>query len=307
MEKIVINSAAGEDIKISACFWPAEGTPVGAVQICHGMAEHLARYEEFVKLLNENGFHVYGLDMPGHGESAALNDLPLGYFGKSEEASDAILSDNMKLRDLARERFGSDIPYYIYGHSMGSFVVRSIYSKPAYSSSFEKYVFSSTMGRNPAVGIGLALARLFTALGRGKKKGRLLTLIAFGGYTSRIKGAKTGFEWLTHDKDALQKYLDDPLCGFPFTNAGLRDLFKLVKFIQSDEAYKDLCKRPALFTYGEEDPVGGYGKGVRGVYERMKSEGAEVSIIDYGPYRHEIQNEEVAGKYYADIISFLKG
>ena len=130
MEKIVFNSAAGEDIKISACFWPAASTPVGAVQICHGMAEHIARYEEFVKLLNENGFHVYGLDMPGHGESAALNDLPLGYFGKSEEASDAILADNMKLRELAEERFGSDIPYYIYGHSMGSFVVRSIYSKP---------------------------------------------------------------------------------------------------------------------------------------------------------------------------------
>lgn len=306
MEKIVINSGAGEDIKISACFWPAEGTSVGAVQICHGMAEHLARYEEFVKLLNEHGFHVYGLDMPGHGESAALNDLPLGYFGMSKTASDAILSDNMKLRDLAEERFGSDIPYYIYGHSMGSFVVRSIYSKPDYSSRFEKYVFSSTMGKNPAVGVGLALARLFVSLGRGKKKGRLLTLIAFGTYTSRIKGAKTGFEWLTHDKDALQKYLDDPLCGFPFTNAGLRDLFKLVAFIQSDEAYSNLCKRPALFTYGEEDPVGSYGKGVEGVYERMKSLGAPVRRINYGPYRHEIQNEEVSDKYYSDIISFLE-
>ena len=50
---------------IHVCQWSPEGKPRGIVQIAHGVAEHIGRYDEFARFLTENGFLVAGNDHLG--------------------------------------------------------------------------------------------------------------------------------------------------------------------------------------------------------------------------------------------------
>lgn len=309
-EKKVFVSSVGKGFKIVGFFYPSSAPEIkGVIQICHGMAEYVARYEEMIARFNEAGYHVCGMDMPGHGQTYYENKdagFPKGYFGGAKNSWQVLLTDVMGFHEYAVERFGGDgLKYILYGHSMGSFVVRSIFSTPRYSKRFDGFVFSSTAGPNPAVGLGKFLASTACVFGTAKKRNKLLTYIAFGSYTKRIKNAKTTYDWLSTIPEEVQKYIDDPMCGFYFTSEGFKTLFGLISFMQSDNAYALVPNRPCMFTYGSEDPVGSYGTGVEKVIERMKESGANVKVKNYGPYRHEIQNEPVKEEYFADLISFF--
>lgn len=308
-EKISFVSSIGSGFKVVGFFYPSSASEIkGVVQICHGMAEYLERYREMIIKLNEAGYHVCGMDMPGHGQTYYLNKeagYPKGYFGGVKDSWKVLLTDEMGMHEYAVRRFGKGLKYILYGHSMGSFVVRSIFSTPRYHNQFDGYVFASTMGPNPAVGLGKFLAGTGCVFGGAKKPDKLLTFIAFGSYTKRIKGAKTSYDWLSTDPDEVQKYIDDPMCGFYFTSEGFKTLFSLVAFMQSKTAYAQIPDRPCFFVYSDEDPVGSYAAGVESVIDKMKSAGARVRAKNYGPYRHEIMNEPVKEEYFADIIDFL--
>lgn len=309
-QRMAFVSSIGKGYKIVGFFYPSSAPVIkGVVQICHGMAEYLARYEEMIQKFNEAGYHVCGMDMPGHGQTYYLNKdagYPKGYFGGVKNAWKVILTDEMGLHEYAVKRFGREgLKYILYGHSMGSFVARSIFSTPRYSRRFDGFVFSSTMGPNPAVGMGKFLASTACVFGGAKKKNKLLSLISFGSYTKRIKDPRTSYDWLSTDPEEVQKYIDDPMCGFYFTGEGFKTLFGLIEFMQSEEAYALIPDRPCFFTYGDDDPVGGYAEGVGRVISRMKDAGANLKSKSYGPYRHEIQNEPVKEEYFKDLIEFF--
>jgi len=309
-EMIYLDAACGNNCRVAGYYFLTDRPELkGVIQICHGMSEYIGRYGEMIARFNEAGYHVVGIDMMGHGRSYEANKdlgMPRGHFGDTAASAKQILADVMSMHQAAKERFG-DTKYFLYGHSMGSFVVRAIYSTPEYSGEFDRFVFSSTMGRNGAAKVGIGLSSFISKLGRGRKPGNLLNAIAFGSYNKRIKNPKTLFDWISTDDKEVATYVADPDLGFTFTNRGFNTLFRLVSFIQSDEAYAILAKKPCLFTYGTEDPVGSYGKGVEQVAAIMKSKNADVRTINYGPYRHEIQREPVRDKYFEDLISFFDG
>ena len=303
-EIITFDASIGEGNKIQGYFYPASTEAKGVIQICHGMAEYIGRYEEMIEFLNKKGWHVCGMDMLGHGGTYELNkdkDMPLGYFGDGKGAIFKTISDILKLHKEAKNRFGDDLQYFLYGHSMGSFVARAVYSLPKYSGEFDAYVISSTMGPNPAVGF----AKLLASMAGKKKPANLVNAAAFGSYNKRVKDKKTVFDWISTDAREVEIYMKDDMLGFTFTGKGFYDLFTLVEFIQSADAYDNLALRPILFTYGEDDPVGSYGEGVRKVIRAMEDKGAPVDERSYGPYRHEIQHEPVRSEYFADIDKFF--
>lgn len=308
-ERVVFDAANGNGAKIAGRYYPSSAENIkGVIQICHGMAEYLARYEEMIAFFNDAGYHVCGMDMPGHGDTYEINKglgYPKGYFGKGGNDAKDLLKDVMEMHRLARVRFGESVPYYLYGHSMGSAVVRAIFSTPEYSCDFSKFVFSSTMGPNPAVGFARFLAACGCLFGGAKKESGLLDLLAFGTYCKRIESPESPMAWLSTEPDEVRIYDDDPMCGFSFTHEGYGVLFKLVSFIQSSKAYQNLSEAPCLFTYGSEDPVGSYGKGVGKVIIKMKQYGRGVLAKCYVPYRHEIQHEPVREEYFRDIVNFL--
>ena len=283
-ESITFDASTGGGNMIAGFFCPANiraegGKSKGVIQICHGMADHFSRYDEMIEYLNGRGFDVCGMDMMGHGQTYELR---------------------------AKERFGDDVPYFLYGHSMGSFVCRNIYITPEYSKEFEAFIFASTMGPNPAAGAGLALTNMMKIFGRKRAPGKLVNKIAFGTYNRRIDKPKTEFDWVTSDEKEVEKYIADPYAGFLFTNKGFSDLFKLVIRMQKTDAYDSIpLEKPVMLTYGEDDPVGNYGVGVKDVCEILRSKGIVVTEKNYGHYRHEIQNESVRWDYFQDIADFF--
>ena len=309
--KITFDSTCGSGLKIAG-FFNDSSAPVikGVVQICHGMSEYYGRYDQMAERFNAAGYHVCGIDMMGHGETYFANEdkgYPKGYFGEGRDSWKNILKDIMHMHEEAVRRYGKDVKYILYGHSMGSFVVRSIYSLPEYSGEFDGFVFASTMGPNPAVGVAKFLAGAGCALGSDRKVNKLLTTLAFGSYLKRIPNPKTDNDWISTDDSEVEVYRTDPMLGFKFTSGGFRALFNIVGFIQSSRAMNDLSGRPCFFTYGSEDPVGNYGKGVEQVIARMKQHGVEPKSKNYGPYRHEIQRESVREEYFSDLVEFFDG
>lgn len=312
-EKITFEASIGGGNLIAGFFAPTDDpSPKGVLQICHGMADHFKRYEEMIDHMNRNGWHVCGMDMLGHGETYELNKengMPLGFFGESSDSAMGILKDVMTMHSLAVQRFcpGEKIPMVLYGHSMGSFVVRNIYITPEYAKAFDAFVFASTMGPEPAAKLGLTLAGIFNTFGMKRKPGKLINKIAFGTYNKRIDHPKTDFDWVTSDETEVAKYIEDPHAGFLFTCKGFYDLFTLVVRMQSDDAYNKASCAPCLLTYGEDDPVSGYGEGAQKVADRLaRNGGREVTVKNYGHYRHEIQNEPVRYDYFNDILEFME-
>ena len=311
-EKIEFAASVGGGNRIAAFFCPpSSGEVKGVLQICHGMADYFGRYEEMVDFLNAAGFAVCGMDMMGHGQTYGLNkgnDMPLGYFGDSDDSAMCILKDEMELHRIIKERSGDKIPYILYGHSMGSFVARNLYITPEYSSEFDAFIFSSTMGPNPAAGAGLFLTKIMKLFGQKNKPGKLVNSIAFGAYNKRIENPKTDFDWVTSDEEEVRKYCADPLAGFLFTNKGFTDLFTLVMRMQKKTALDNVpVGKRVMLTYGEDDPVAGYGEGAHQVCELIRAKGVDVTEKNYGHFRHEIQHESVRGKYFEDIAKFCGG
>lgn len=285
----------------------ANPNPKGTVQICHGMAEYFGRYEEFAKVLVERGYNVCGIDMQGHGQTYLRNEKlgwPRGYFGDRKDSADCIIRDIVRMNDECRKRYG-ELPCFLYGHSMGSFVARVVYSEPSYANRYKGYVFASTMGFQPAA---VPVGKICGIIGRGsaqKHPSVFVDRLAFGAFNRRISDPATAFDWISTDPEEVAKYINDPECGFIFTLKGFSDLFSLVGRMQSRRASKNYANAPCMLTYGEDDPVSFYGKGAHAAAVKIRSRGRDVVEKDYGHVRHEIQHEPCRYRYFSDIIDFF--
>ena len=314
-----ISFISSDDTRIAGFVVPAKldggKKAKGIVQICHGMAEYFCRYDEMIKELNEAGYHVCGMDMPGHGETYEANKergAKLGFLGESRDTWQVLLEDIATMGKLGRKHLlkncaeeDRDIPMYLYGHSMGSFIARCIYSDIRYSVNYDGFIFSATAGKSVIIDFGIFLANTASLFGNKRTPGKLVGKIAFGAYHRRIDNPKTEFDWTTSDELKTKEYVADPWGAFFFTNAGFRDMFKLMRRMQSKACFDDICSKRVLITYGLEDPVGDYGKGPHDLAKKLRERAVDVTEIEYPEARHELQHEKCRKKYFADEIGWL--
>ena len=295
-------SATGTGEIFAEVYLP-EGPAEAVLVIHHGMAEHQKRYRPFLEFLTEHGVCCYMHDMANHG--ASNRDMAeTGWFGEKDGWKGLVTDFRTVIQRAGAENPG--LPLFVMGHSMGSFICR------AYCSAYPEdpcagAIFMGTGGPNPAAGAGKAMASLIGAL-RGKKhKSELLNKMAFGSYNQRFEG-RTAFDWLTRDREIVDRYIADPYCGFLFTVQGMHDLVSVNALVnQPDWAEKVAKKLPILLTSGEEDPVGGYGQGVRQVAEMLKKTGHDaVTLHLYPGCRHEILNETNREDVMRDLLDWLR-
>lgn len=290
--------------KIHAVRWiPEEERPVCVVQIVHGMAEYIDRYDEFASYLAGKGILVVGDDHLGHGKSVGQGD-PYGYFCR-EDAPTVLVRDEHRLKKMTQEQY-PNIPYIILGHSMGSFITRN-------------YLLRYGSGINGAVIVGtgmqskltLVFARMLAGIQRifcgPRHVSELLNVAAFGSYNKKIQPHKTIFDWLSRNEDNVKRYKEDPLCGFTFTINGFQTLFQLIWNLHDEKKLQEMPKKlPVLFLSGQEDPVGDYGRSVQQVYQSFLRAGMEnVQIKLYPEDRHEILNEVDREDVYGDIYRWI--
>ncbi len=301
-EEFTFDSRDGST-KLHALRWAPSGKVVCILQIVHGMAEYVERYEPLAQYLGEKGILVTGDDHLGHGKSVA-NGGCYGYFCDQDPAT-VVVRDVHRLKKLTQEEYPG-VPYVILGHSMGSFILRNYLFR--YGTGIQGAVICGT-GSQPGrlVKVSKALATLQGALLGQKHTAKLIDKMAFGSYNRRIPDARTPFDWLCSDPRVVDAYMADELCGFTFTVNGFKTLFTLLDRLNQEEnlwAMPD--DLPVHFIAGDMDPVGNYGEGVRKAYEDFVKAGMErVSIKLYPGGRHELLNERNRQQVYEDLYPWI--
>jgi alpha-beta hydrolase superfamily lysophospholipase len=301
-EEIKFQSSDGKNTVFGEINLP-EVTPRAVIQISHGMIDHIGRYTPLVEYLLGRGFAVAGNDHLGHGKTAA-SEKDFGYFAK-KDGYKLVVDDLKRMNDLLHERF-KDIPVFLLGHSMGSFMARLYAEK--YPDSIDGIIIHGTGGKNPLLPFGLALIRLTRLLRGDRHRPKLVTVIAFGPYNKRFDKSEGMTAWLTRDGSRVKDRETDPYTGFIFTAAGYADLFHALGRSNSKAHFKAYPKElPTLVISGDADPVGNYGKGVLSVNKSLGKAGvSDLSLKLYNGARHELFNETNREEVFGDITEWIE-
>lgn len=289
--------------KIHACRWEPEGQPRAVVQILHGIAEFVERYDDFAEFLNSKGILVVAEDHMGHGQSINGDGIQ-GYFHGGWFTA---LEDSMQLLEDTRKEY-PELPYVLFGHSMGSFMARTILCKYP-DCGLTAAVICGT-GWQPAFALP-ALIKVVEGIckvsGETKPNAKLQNMV-FGSYNKKVEHPRTAFDWLSRDSKIVDEYIAHPLCGFIASAGLLRDMMKGIHYIEQPANLANMnSSLPVFFIAGGDDPVGPYGKGVHTCAEAFRKAGMEdVSVRIYPLCRHEILNEINRVQVYQDVLKWIE-
>lgn len=302
-EELVYDSRDGVD-KIHGIKWIPEESPKYILQIIHGMAEHIDCYDDFAGFLAECGVLVVGEDHLGHGKSVPDGGI-YGYMCE-QDASTVMVRDVHRLKKMTQEQYPG-IPYFILGHSMGSFILRNYLLR--YGKGIDGALIMATGTLSKAkVRAGKVITTVLSAFFGEKHKSKLLYLLAFGSYNARIKEPRSAGDWVCANPARVKAWIEDPMCSFVFTLNGMKALIQLVdKAIDERQLTLIPKELPIFFQSGMEDPVGAYGEGVGQVYEEYRKAGFQnVQLKMYEGSRHEILNELNHTIVYEDIYKWME-
>ena len=288
--------------KIRACVWKPKGHPRAVVQIVHGIAEHVERYDDFACWLNQQGVLVVAEDHMGHGKSVKEKET-LGYF---QGGWFAAVEDTYTLLKQTMEDYPG-VPYILFGHSMGSFMARTILAKYPENGISGCIICGTAWQPAALLSTALPLCNALCKNGGDRKPSVALQKLMFGSYNRRVERVRTSNDWLTRDNRIVDAYNEDPKCGFTATAGLYRDMLTGISFVQQADSLNAMDKDlPVLFTAGKEDPVGAYGQGVQQAAEAFRKAGMKkVSVKLYPLCRHEILNEINREDVYKDILGWI--
>lgn len=279
----------------------ASGEVKGQIVICHGMAEHIERYDHFANFLASNGYLVYGYNQRGHGLTAGSVEK-LGYMDKKDNFK-AMISDLHHVISLVKEE-NPTLKTYLFGHSMGSFISKRYIQ--LYPNDLTGVVLcGSSLNKGALFKVAYCLASILTTFQGRKHKSKLLNSLSFGSYNNCFKPNRTEFDWLSSNEENVDKYIADEYCGTVFSTSFFKDMTHM--FNQTGRCYgKENKDLPILMIGGEMDPVSENSKGLVKLEEVYKKKGIkDVNLIIYPGMRHEILNETDNSKVYNDVLSWL--
>lgn len=288
---------------LNVIIWETEKEPIGVLQIVHGMAEYIDRYDNFAKYMTEHGFNIIGHDHLGHGHSVS-DERDYGFF--AEENGDKIIIEDMhSVTQYAREKW-EELPNFILGHSMGSFCLRQYLTK------YSNDVFGAIIMGTGWIPSAAALLGKTIATNTCKSKGShtvnpLLIKLTLEPYNKPFAPARTNCDWLSRDEKQVDLYVNDKLCGFDFTAGAYKDFFTVLEKIAKNRQLIGMRKSlPILITSGSVDPVGG-----KKACEKLNAQYKRCGIDDvtlklWENDRHEILNELDKSDVYRYICNWLK-
>lgn len=302
-KEIYIPSTDGEH-NLHVVIWEPEREINSILQISHGMIEYVARYAGVAEYLCSRGVLVIGNDHLGHGLSVK-DESEFGYIAKG--LSKTLVDDLYEVTKFGKKEYGSEIPYFIMGHSMGSFLARRYLME--HGKEVAGAIIMGTGRQAPIlVTASLVLLKLFTATKGDRYHSKFMVKLAHGSYNKKIKNPKTPSDWLSTDEAKVMEYVNDPLCQFTFTVNGYATLIDTFRFIQKKKNIEMIPKDlPLFFISGSEDPVGEYGKGFQAVYNSYEKAGIknmQKHLIEGN--RHEPLNDVNREEVYEEIRSFIQ-
>lgn len=287
--------------RVRALIWADDAAaPRGVVQIAHGVCEHIGRYDAFARYLVKEGFVVCGNDHLGHGKtSVTIGDL--GYMEPGDHLN--MLRDMNALHRIMAKRCPG-VPYFLFGHSMGSLLARLYVSQ--FAADLAGAVFCGTLQLPaPVLLLNDPVQALMDRLPQQFSMGDLANA-AFGKLTSKLLKEEDPLAWISRNKENIENWNNDPYCGFPIGNELARELVTLAVKACMPGTFRGLPQDfPVMVISGAKDPVGFFGHGVIAFSDRLMEAGVIPEVILYPGDRHEILNESDREKVFADVSSFL--
>jgi len=288
--------------KIHVYRWEPKGQPCAIVQILHGIADYAQRYDKFASYLSDMGFLVVAEDHMGHGRSSE-HEGRKGYFTGGWFCA---VDDSYQLLQSIQKEY-PDLPFVLFGHSMGSFMAQTILQKYPQSKIDGCVLCGSGWQPDVALSAGIRLCNTACRIyGEDKPSPRLMKLV-FGAYNLRVEHPRTPYDWVSRDNRVVDALIDDPLCSHAVTCGLMRDMLTGISYIQTPENMERMKKNlPVLMVSGGDDPVGTYGDGVRKLAENYTLVGmTNVTTKIYPLGRHEILNEINKEDVFRDISKWI--
>ncbi|MDX1516881.1 MAG: alpha/beta hydrolase [Woeseiaceae bacterium] len=285
--------------KIDVRVFTPGAKPAGIVQILHGLGEHGERYARFAGEATRRGYVVAVHDHRGHGTSAEL----AGFFA-GRRGWHRLISDALQVQQLLRERY-PDVPITLLGHSMGSYVAQHF--AMLHGGRIDALLLSaSTWPSKIELWLGHILARLECWRVGARQTSALLDRLGFGAFNRKFQPARTDLDWLSRDPAEVDRYIDDPLCGGPFTAGLWRDLTGGLLEISSDNALQRIPgDLPVLITGGADDPVGGdSGMGKLATHYAQTGH-SRLKVRIYPEGRHEPLNDSNRDEVTTDWLEWI--
>ncbi len=302
-------SASGK-CNIHAVIWYPDAQkyaqPKAILQIAHGMIDYIERFDALARYMAGRGFLVVGNDHLGHGESVA-SQADLGYFAKVPRRKDPgsfLVEDMHRLTRIMRTKYPL-LPYFLLGHSMGSFMARRYIMK--YGDELAGAVILGT-GNQPLVKVmaGLGAANMVGLIKGERYKSVLLDRLMFGGYNRRISSPRTKSDWLTRDNRIVDAYVSDPKCSYIFSVNAYRGLLHTLLYIKKKKNIRKIpAHLPFVIASGTADPVGGYGRAIKKLYKTYGKYLDDVEMWLYVDCRHELHSEVNRNEIFGDIAKWL--
>ncbi len=289
--------------------WEPEENVRGVLQITHGMVEYIERYRDFAEWLCKKGYVVFGHDHIGHGDSV---DSPSDWGIMHTDDPSGTMTEDMYQDYVRGKKNWPNVPYFMLGHSMGSYLLRRLLSEHAKDlRGLDGAVIMGT-GATPSgtLKAGLAFMKIMAKFKGWDYKSPLIAKLQYDGNYKEfnLDGSEPAKSWLSKNIDNVIRYYKDPKCTYMFSLNGYRGLAETVIYDNDMQNVKKTpVDLPLFLVSGEKDPVGGLGDGVRTVFERYKNAGVrDVSIKLYPTLRHEILNEKEHMDVYEDIENWME-
>lgn len=291
-------------------FFIPKGDIRATLLIVHGMSEHGGRYDEFAKFLADHGILVATYDQLGHGKTVK-DKYELGFFDEKHPVQ-VLCKDVIIMADKLKQKanaLNAQVPHFIMGHSMGSFVVRTVLTHHA--TNFDGCIL---MGTGNSFGLFGSVSLATLSLLNFIKPKRPNTHIAYLLNQYLLKQLRTPihrsmFAWLAENQDAIDAFEADELCGFAFSNNGFLTLQALIKKACNPNWYAFMhADYPILLISGKDDPVGRMGQDVMDLHDELLWSGKRaISNKLYPNMRHEVLHETDKQQAYDDILAWLNG
>lgn len=277
--------------------------PKGIVQLIHGFGEHSRRYLHMIVKFMDAGFIVAADDHVGHGKTALENNT---WSDWGTMGCHTMMEDEYTLTLLVKEKY-PNLPYFLFGHSMGSFIARDYAAK--YGDQLDGMTICGTTGVFRGVDEATAKLEQVVAEGKGEEADPALLGSLLGWMCERCGEVSLGNEWICADSYVQIDHAQDPFDAFtkPTSNRSLLYFTQMMQCITGTEwAQKVPWKLPIYNIGGDQDPVGEYGQGIYEVSNWLYQTGHSVKTKVYSGYRHEIHNyADLKDEVEAGIIAFM--
>lgn len=268
------------------------------IHICHGMAEHINRYDELASFLNQQGFNVISHNHRGHGEGEIL-----GHYA-DDHGWTKVIQDIVDVQDQLID--DKSLPVFLLAHSMGSFIAQGFAIR--HGKRLAGLILSGTNYQHPFMyHAGRMVAKAEKIRLKKRAPSKVMDILSFASFNNHFKPTQTDFDWLSRDQDEVLKYIKDPLCGFPCSaETWVQLLTGLIGISQKKELTKIPPTLPIHLLGGDKDPVGRMGKGIPALNQKLRQTGhTRVSYKLYKDGRHEMLNETCKYEVYQDIVNWV--